>query len=406
MHGIFIDESPHVWSQTAYDYLNTVDQAIKNAAGLAGARLAIHNSGISPDTRYLAGPNLDASIVSSATYSDWQSSGPAGVTALGTGHFGVMLSSVPIMTKTALASFVSSVNNVAQYIYITNLSSNIYGSFGSNWLDFVAVTGTSTSTSGSTSTSTSTSAMASITIVVPLYIYPIAEVSWAKLFTAIESRLDVTFMVVVNPNSGPGSGTAPDYYYGPAIAKLNSYANVQTVGYVRTDYTRRDINAVIADVETYAGWSTASSTYTMHGIFFDEAPYDYNADSVQYMATIDALVKTSIGLKGAKTVIHNPGTIVDSAYLEDSNLDFTFVFEHDYNTWMNSQAAAVGALTPARSKYALMMNSVPTMTTTALRSFVASLSTVSQYIFLTDLEVDFYESWGSDWLDFVAVANT
>lgn len=95
-----------------------------------------------------------------------------------------MLNSVPIMTKTALASFVSSVNNVAQYIYITNLSSNIYGSFGSNWLDFVAVTGTSTSTSGSTSTSTSTSAMASITIVVPLYIYPIAEVSWAKLFTA------------------------------------------------------------------------------------------------------------------------------------------------------------------------------------------------------------------------------
>lgn len=109
-------------------------------------------------------------------------------------------------------------------------------------------------------------------------------------------------MVVVNPNSGPGSGTAPDYYYGPAIAKLNSYANVQTVGYVRTDYTRRDINAVIADVETYAGWSTASSTYNMHGIFFDEAPYDYNADSVQYMATIDALVKTSNGLKGAKTV--------------------------------------------------------------------------------------------------------
>ncbi|ETS82556.1 hypothetical protein PFICI_04432 [Pestalotiopsis fici W106-1] len=406
MHGIFVDESPHAWSSAAFAYSETVDLAIKNAAGLAGPRLVIHNAGIVPDTRFLAGANIDASIVSSQTYADWQSSGPASVAALGTSHLGVMLNSVPIMTKTALASFVSSVNNVAQYIYITNLSSNIYGSFGSDWFDFVVVTGTSTSTTASASSLTSTSAMASMTIVVPLYIYPIADISWAKLFTAIELRLDVSFIVVINPNSGPGSGTAPDYYYGPAIAKLNTYANVQTVGYVRTDYTRRDIDAVIADVETYAGWSSISSTYTMHGIFFDEAPYEFNQDSVTYMETIDALVKSSTGLKGAKTVIHNPGTIVDPAYLVDTNLDFTFVFEHDYDTWMNSQAAAVAALPAARGKYALMVNSVPTMTTTQLRSFVASLSTVSQYIFLTDLEVDIYESWGTDWLSFVAVANT
>lgn len=212
--------------------------------------------------------------------------------------------------------------------------------------------------------------------------------------------------MVINPNSGPGSGTAPDYYYGPAIAKLNNYANVQTVGYVRTGYTTRDIETVISEVETYAGWGSISSSYTIHGIFFDEAPYEYNADAVAYMNTIDAFVKSSTGLKGAKTVIHNPGTIVDPAYLVDANLDFTFVFEHDYTTWMNTQSAAVAALPAARGKYALMMNSVPTMSTSDLRTFVASLSAVSQYIFLTDLEVDFYESWGPDWLSFVAVANT
>lgn len=156
----------------------------------------------------------------------------------------------------------------------------------------------------------------------------------------------------------------------------------------------------------YAGWSSLSSSLAMHGIFFDEAPYEYNATAVAYMKTIDAAVKASTGLKGAKTVIHNPGVVVDLAYLDDSNLDFTFIFEQSYDHWFAGQNAAVQAMPSNRGAYGIMMHSLPTMTTSGLKTLLQTLSPIAQYIFLTNNVVDYYEQWGSDLSDFVTTCNT
>ena len=94
----------------------------------------------------------------------------------------------------------------------------------------------------------------------------------------------------------------PDEQYYSAIQKLNSYSNVQTVGYVRTGYATRDIDTVIEEVKTYAGWSSNSSSIAMSGIFFDESPHEYSDSAVEYMKNISSTVKGADGLFGDKTV--------------------------------------------------------------------------------------------------------
>jgi hypothetical protein len=118
----------------------------------------------------------------------------------------------------------------------------------------------------------------------------------------VEARPTLNFTVIVNPSSGPGSSSVPDEQYYAAVAKLNAYDNVQTVGYVRTGYATRNITDVVDDVMVYAGWSSNSSSIAMNGIFFDESPYEYSADAVEYMHTIAEVAKTSEGLKGNRTV--------------------------------------------------------------------------------------------------------
>lgn len=77
---------------------------------------------------------------------------------------------------------------------------------------------------------------------------------------------------------------------------------METVGYVPTEYATRNISDVISDISTYAGWAAKNSSLAMHGIFFDEAPYEYSAAAVEYMRTINQVAKNATGLQGDRTV--------------------------------------------------------------------------------------------------------
>lgn len=74
-------------------------------------------------------------------------------------------------------------------------------------------------------------------VLFPLYIYPTdCAVSrdvcaWNPLFDALDAFPTLQFNVVVDPNSGPGDDTLPDSNYVAAVAALNAYPNVQTIGY-------------------------------------------------------------------------------------------------------------------------------------------------------------------------------
>ena len=92
---------------------------------------------------------------------------------------------------------------------------------------------------------------------------------------------NITFLVVVNPASGPGALPLPDSNYVREIRCLNSQANVRTLGYVSTNYTKRDLDDVKIDIQKYSAWHDAGQG--LSGIFFDETPAEYNADSADFL---------------------------------------------------------------------------------------------------------------------------
>lgn len=85
----------------------------------------------------------------------------------------------------------------------------------------------------------------------------------------------------------------PDANYTREIPVLASYANVRLLGYVHTSYAQRNISLVRKDIETYAAWPTEStnSDLAVRGIFFDEAPQQYSAQSLTYLQNLTDLVK-------------------------------------------------------------------------------------------------------------------
>ncbi|MCJ1241540.1 hypothetical protein MMC14_009545 [Varicellaria rhodocarpa] len=141
---------------------------------------------------------------------------------------------------------------------------------------------------------------------------------------AIASTPSVHWQVVVNPNSGPGPDTYPDPYYIAGIDKLNSYKNVETIGYVPTNNTHRLYSNVTNDIETYANWATYSTAnLSVNGIFFDEAPSMDDAAKIQYMANASSFAYATIPT-AATTVIFNPGVIVALPYFYYANTIIEF----------------------------------------------------------------------------------
>lgn len=156
-------------------------------------------------------------------------------------------------------------------------------------------------------------------ILIPLYVYP-APGAWDPLFAAITNYPSLNFTVVVNPASGPGMGAGPDGNYTREIPKLNAYGNVQTVGYVSTDYTKRNLSLVLQDIGTYSAWSQniTAPGLGMNGIFLDETPSQYDEASAEYYETIESAVRSSDGLGINPLIIQNPGTLPDARFLSKS----------------------------------------------------------------------------------------
>ncbi|SLM40199.1 Spherulation-specific family 4 [Lasallia pustulata] len=173
-------------------------------------------------------------------------------------------------------------------------------------------------------------------ILLPLYIYPLSG-AWTPIFNAIASTPTVHWQVVVNPNSGPGPANAyPSSDYITAINQLNSYKNVETIGYVRTNYTNRPCSEVTADIQTYAYWATyqvTNANISVNGIFFDEAPYANLAALIQYMSNVSSFAYDTIPTP-ATTVIFNPGT--SATALQYFNYAQTIIeFEDFYTAYQN-----------------------------------------------------------------------
>ena len=114
------------------------------------------------------------------------------------------------------------------------------------------------------------------------------------------------FVIIVNPNSGPGSEPWwPNADYVRQTPALAVHPNVQVVGYVSTDYCNRPMEQVLKDVNQYAGWSQDNRFrgLAVSGIFFDETPNVFSEKAKDFLDTITRHVKATHGIMGSKMVI-------------------------------------------------------------------------------------------------------
>ncbi|GAB7365320.1 hypothetical protein MBLNU230_g6401t1 [Neophaeotheca triangularis] len=238
------------------------------------------------------------------------------------------------------------------------------------------------------------------TALIPLYIYPVDD-AWAPLFRSITDNPSVPFAVVINPQSGPGDSDSPGDEYVSAIERLNSYPNVQTFGYVRTEWAGRDLDTVLNEIERYAGWAEINQTLALNGIFFDEAPHDYSDDKLDFLENVNEAVKNSDGLAEPRAIIHNPGVIPDERLMSgDARADITVVFEQSFQELQVQEDSLDDDLDEDdRSDYAYVVHSVPSGKD--LGKLLANWSHQAEYLFVTTLDEDYYNSFGSSWRRFI-----
>jgi hypothetical protein len=119
---------------------------------------------------------------------------------------------------------------------------------------------------------------------------------------SIDRYRSVPFLVIVNPQSGPGNDTWwPNEDYVRELPKLNAYPNVRTIGYVRSQYCERPVDDVYADIDAYAERSSTPGL-GVNGIFIDETDNHYTEDVKQYLDDLDTHIKANDGFGGDRIV--------------------------------------------------------------------------------------------------------
>jgi hypothetical protein len=241
-------------------------------------------------------------------------------------------------------------------------------------------------------------------VIFPLYIYPGTNcAAWTSLISSISAHNTIQFLIIINPDSGPGAvNSQPDTNYQACIAQLfttgaASGNNVKILGYVATGFGDRAVSAVNADIDTYMGWT---STYRPQGIFFDQAATA--AASLANYQTFSARVKTDLG--STAYVVLNPGTApVSTGYFSIANLVVTF--EGNYADF-STASIPISSSTPA-NKQGAIIHTGPTLVN------VNTVETLTETIgigasFMTDFDTaDAYSNMPTDWTNYLnAVVST
>ncbi|KAI1814292.1 putative cell surface spherulin 4-like protein [Poronia punctata] len=184
-----------------------------------------------------------------------------------------------------------------------------------------------------TALSTSVSATG---ILLPLYVYPSADyddgaANWQPALDAIKSSSSVSWLAVVNPDSGPGATGKPandDVNYISGIEQLNAQANVRTIGYVRTNYGASPAAELEANITTYASWASSESNVGVKGIFFDET----SPDSLDYLRSAVSHARSAFGDVDIVTIC-NFGAAAPADFYEDGLCDVNIIFENYLSAW-------------------------------------------------------------------------
>ena len=155
-----------------------------------------------------------------------------------------------------------------------------------------------------------------LALMVPAYFSPRAGGEWDRL--AVAARR-VPLVAIMNPSNGPGSGTTTDPDFARAAAAVRA-AGGQVTGYVYTQYAKRPLAEVQADVQRY------HDLYPLDGFFVDEMTNDSVAANVNYYVALTAFIKS---LRASYQVTGNPGTKTVENYVSRPATDTVVTFEVD-----------------------------------------------------------------------------
>jgi hypothetical protein len=158
-------------------------------------------------------------------------------------------------------------------------------------------------------------------ILLPLYIYPNwydkHKYAWKQVIMAAKK---VQIVAIINPNSGPNNAP-PNTDYQQGIKDLRQ-AGIKIVGYVPSNYSNRDIQAVKADIDLY------TAHFKVDGIFIDETAS--STEKASYYQKLYQYIKSKSTIYN---VIINPGVNLDEKYLNQGVADIIIAFENYYNKW-------------------------------------------------------------------------
>lgn len=146
----------------------------------------------------------------------------------------------------------------------------------------------------------------SLSIILPLYLYPGDKaIAWSDITTTIEAYPKAQWLIVINPRSGPEGPGYPSANFIRGIAKLNSYPNVQTVGYIDTIYGNKTVAAVNRETDIYASWAHyAAADIAIGGIYFDDV--SIKSGMFPYYSAVAAYARSSMHSSSVR-VVFNPG---------------------------------------------------------------------------------------------------
>jgi hypothetical protein len=153
---------------------------------------------------------------------------------------------------------------------------------------------------------------------VPAYVHPDRLAGVPAALARHGSR---PALLVLNPANGPGQ--RPDAGYRRVVADAHR-AGTYVLGYVRTDYGARDLDAAEADVDRYGAW------YGVDGVFLDETSHD--DFDLHYYRGLAAHARSA----GAHFVALNPGGVPARAYLAIA--DVVVSFEGPYAEYAHALA--------------------------------------------------------------------
>jgi len=147
---------------------------------------------------------------------------------------------------------------------------------------------------------------ATLSLAVPAYFHPAVSPSdWQRLV----GLAHMIRFVIINVHNGPGEVLDPTYL--PVVEAFRA-AGIRTVGYVDTNYGRRQPADIGRDVRTYR------DRYRVEGVFMDQV--SNGLDQLDYYAQCTVAARTA----GAPFVVLNAGAEPHPGYVDLANVTVTF----------------------------------------------------------------------------------